>query len=168
LLIMGWTMLALGAVQAVSSYQQGEAAKAEADYNATLIEGKAGLIDVQKDIEKGQYQRLKGQVAGKSMAAMAASGVMASGSPMAVMLDTQKQIELDQAIGQFNLEQQKRYTMAEAENVRRQGRQARTAGRMGAFTSLLSAGANYAMYKGYMNKPSSFDTSAGATRAGRA
>jgi hypothetical protein len=163
---MGWTMVALAAVQAVSSIQQGRMAEKEANLNATIMEGQAGLIDVQKDIEKAQYQRAQGKAMSSSFASMAGQGIMPSGSPMAVLLDTQTQMELDKAIGQFNLEQQKRYKMEEANAYRRQGKMAKQQGYMGAFTSMLQGASNYAMYKGMANKPTtSFDTSAGATRA---
>jgi hypothetical protein len=161
---MGWTALALGAVSAISSIQQGQAANQEAKINAALMEGKAGLIDVQKGIENEQYNRLKGQSMGKSVVAIAGQGVKMSGSPMAVLLDSQKQINIDQAIGQFNLEQQKRYTLAEADQIRRQGKAAVSSSYTNAFTSILSGASNYATYKGWGAK-STFDTSVGAKKA---
>lgn len=164
----GGVILALSAVQAVSQIGQGYAQKEEANLNAILLQGKANLIDVQKGIEKEQYTRFKAQMMGKSMAAIAKAGVMPSGSPMAVMLDAQTQINLDQAIGQFNLEQQKQYTLAEAESYKRAGRRAVSAGYTNAFSSLLSGVSSYAMYKGYGTTPkTTFDTTAGATKAGR-
>lgn len=156
---MGWVGVAMSAVSAISSINQGQAAEQESRLNAALMEGKAGLIDVQKDIEKGQYQRLAGKAMGTGMANMAASGVGPSGSPMAVMLETQKQIALDQAIGQFNLEQQKRYTLEEAEAIKRKGKLARNAAYTNAFSSVLQGASSYATYKGW-------DTSAGAKKAG--
>lgn len=134
------TMLALSAVQAVSQVSQGYAQKAEANANAALLRGKAGLIDIQKDIENGQYQRLKWQTLSSSMASVAGAGLMASGSAMAVMIDTQTQIGIDQAIGQFNFEQQKQYTLAEAEAMKRQGKAAVSAGWTNAFSTALQAG----------------------------
>jgi hypothetical protein len=94
---------------------------------------------------------------------MAVSGVKLSGSPMAVLLDQQKQINIDKAIGQFNLEQQKRYTLAEADSLRRQGKAALRAGYTNAFTSILQGAASYAMYSG--TPKTTFDTSAGAKQA---
>jgi hypothetical protein len=153
-------LLALTAVSAVSQIGKGYAQKAEANFNATLVEGKANLIDVQKDIENAQYNRLKGKVMGQSFAAMGASGVMPVGSPMAVLLDTETQINIDQAIGQLNLEQQKRYTQAEADSIRRQGKQAVYSGYSGAFSTMLKGAGEYAMYKG-------FNLDSGATKAGK-
>ena len=122
------------------------------------------MIDLQKDIESGQYERLKGQTMSKSMANIAKAGIMPSGSAMAVMLDAQTQISIDQAIGKFNFEQQKQYTLAEAEAIRRSGKQAVYSGYSNAFSTMLSGVSNYAMYKGAGAK-TSFDTNAGAKRA---
>jgi hypothetical protein len=154
----GAALFAMSAVQAVSQVSQGYAQKAEAKLNATILEGKAGMIDVQKDIENNQYNRLKGQVAGKSMATVAKAGIMPQGSAMAVMADAQTQINIDQAIGQFNLEQQKRYTLAEADALKRQGKQAVYSGFSSAFSTMLSGGAAFAQYKG-------FNLNAGADKA---
>jgi len=145
----GGLMFAMTAVQAVSQIGQGYAQQAEANYNATLLEGKANLIDFQKGIEHGQYQRLKGQTAATSYANMAGGGIMPSGSAMAVLIDAQTQIGIDQAIGQFNLEQEKTYTKAEADASRRQGKYAVRGGYSNAFSSLLSGASQYAAYKGY-------------------
>lgn len=140
-------MLAMSAVQGISQIGQGYAQKAENNLNATLLEGKANLIDVQKGIESGQYERLKGQTQATSMNRLAGSGLMPSGSPMAVMIDTQTQIGIDQAIGQFNLENEKRYTKAEADAQRRAGKRAVSAGYTNAFSSMLSGATDYYMYK---------------------
>ena len=159
----GGILLAMSAVQAVSQIGQGYAQKEEANFNATLMEGKANLIGVQQDVEYGQYQRLKGQYMAKSMANIAGSGIKPTGSAMAVMLDAQTQINIDQAIGQFNFEQEKAYTRAGADATRRQGRQAVYSGYSNAFSTMLSGASNYAMY----NKKTSFDLSAGAKKAGK-
>ena len=157
---MGWTatLLALSAVQAVSQIGQGYAQKAEANLNATIIEGRAGLIDIQKGIESQQYDIKKGQVLSASMARTAAAGIKPTGSAMAVMINTQKQISLDQAIGQFNFEQEKRYTLAEADAARRGGAAAVRAGYSNAFSTMLSAGANYAMTSSGTFKDTTFDS----------
>lgn len=139
--------LALSVVQGISQIGQGKAAQAEANYNATLVEGKAGLIDVQKDIEYGQYQRLKGRTASTSMANIAASGIAPTGSAMAAILSNETQINLDQAIGQFNLEQEKRYTLSEAEQIRRQGKQSASTAKLNAFSTILRGVSDYGIYQ---------------------
>lgn len=144
----GGLFFATAAMNAVSQIGQGYAQSAEAKANASILEAQAGFIDVKKGIEFRQYERMKAKAMGTSMANIAASGLMPSGSPMAVVLDTQTQINIDQAIGQFNLEQEKQYKLSEAESYRRKGKLARTAGYMGAFSSLLQGASSYMQYKG--------------------
>lgn len=144
----GAALLALGAVKAVSQIGQGYAQKAEANYNATVLEGQADLIDVQKDIEFGQYQRKKGSQASTAAANIGASGIAFQGSAMAALISSQTQITIDQNIGQFNLEQDKNYKLAEAAAARRGGKAAVKSGFTNAFTTMLSAGAAYGKYKG--------------------
>lgn len=141
-------LLALTAVQAISQVSEGYALRDESELNATIIEGKAGLIDIQKGIEYGQYQRAKGLSLSEGMARTGGAGIKPTGSAMAVMLDTQRQMSLDQAVGQFNFEQEKRYTRAEAGAVRRGGARAVRAGYSNAFSTMLSGASKYAMYKG--------------------
>lgn len=142
---MGGAMFALAGVKAVMQIGQGYAENAEAKYNASLLENKAMLMDVQSNIEQGRYTRAKGQALSSSMASVAGMGVMPSGSPMAVVLANQTQMGIDQIIAKFNADEEKRYTLAEADSLRRAGKRARTAGYMDAFSTMLQAGSNYAL-----------------------
>ena len=153
-------MLAMTAVQAVSQIGQGNYQKAEADYNATLLEGKAGQIDIAKGIANAQDMRAAGLANATSFANMAGMGVMPKGSPMAVINDMNRQMAIDRTITQYNLEQEKTYTMNEAESVKRQGKYARQAGYTNAFSTLLSGASTYAMYK----YKTTFDLDAGAKK----
>lgn len=153
----GAALFTLTAFNAVSQISQGYVNQAEAKANASMIEGQAGLIDIQRDIEQGQYQRMKGRALSTSMASTAAMGVMPSGSAMAVMVDTQKQIEIDQAISRFNYNSERNLKMSEADAYRRKGKQAVYAGYTNAFSSMLSGASNYAMYSG-MGKPTNKTT----------
>lgn len=149
----GATMLAMTAVSAVSSINQGYAQKAEANYNATVLDEQSKLIQVKKEIEAGQYQRLKGRTLSTSMANTAKMGVMPQGSALAAMINAQTQIEIDQAIGQFNLDQEKLYTQQQASQVRRSGDQAVRTGYTNAFSSLLRGASDYALYSNGFNNP---------------
>jgi hypothetical protein len=133
----------LGAVQSIN---EGRVSKAQADYNAALMEGKAQWIDLEKATEAGQYERFKGKFIGKSMASMAGAGLMPSGSPMAVLVDSLTQINIDKAIGQFNLEQQKRYDINAADMSRIQGQNAMSQANTNAFTSMLKGGYQASSY----------------------
>lgn len=155
---IGGAIFALSATQAVSQISQGYAQKSEANFNATLLEGKANMIDLQSDIESSKYDRMKGQYLSKSVVNTAGNGLAVSGSPLAVMLNAQTQINIDQAISKFNFEQEKNYTNAQADAQRRAGSAAVKSGYSNAFSTLLQGGASYAMYKIPM-KSTTFDYS---------
>lgn len=140
--------LLLAGTQATQQISAGIAANNEAKYNAGLYEQKAGIIDMQKSLEAGQYNRAKGQLAGKSIARTAKAGFEMSGSPMAVMIDSLTQLELDKAIGQYNLETQKRYAQATADEYKRRGRASMTAAYSNAFSTILRGGFDYATSSG--------------------
>lgn len=158
----GGVMLALSAVQAISQISQGYAKKAEANYNATIYENQANTIQAQSEIEYGQYNRAKGQTMAKSVAAIGASGIGLGGSAMAAMLNAQTQIGIDQAIGQFNYQQEKNLALNNASAVRRQGKTAVATGYTNAFSTMLSGTFDYAKYKGYSLK--NIFTSAGTIK----
>lgn len=172
-------LFAVSAAQAVTQIGQGYAQNAEAKanasmiedtgrYNASVLEGKANLIDIQSDIEQGQYTRLKGQYASKSIANIAKQGIMLQGSAMAVMVNAQTQIGIDQAIAKFNSTNDKNYTIAaaneatrsaglQADALRRSGRSSVRSGYTGALSSLMQGGVNYLAYK--MPRSTTFDYS---------
>lgn len=153
---LGGVLFATAAAQAVTSISQGYAQKSENNYNATLLEGKANLIDEQGQIQSGQYDRLKGETLSTSMATVAKQGIAPQGSALAVMLNAQTQINIDQSIAAFNNQQDKNQTMAEAAAQRRAGSAAVNSGYSGAFSALLNGASTYATYKLPMNN-SSFD-----------
>lgn len=142
--------LALSATSAIMSVKQGYAENKEANYNAGLIEQKKAAIDVQEGIEWGQYERLKGQTWSTSMSNVAGMGIRPTGSALAVMLNAQKQIMIDQVIGKFNYEQEKKYTQAEADAERRKGKRAITAGYAKGFSEILSGTYSYAKQAGML------------------
>ena len=152
----GGAMFAVSAASAVSQISQGYAQKAESDYNATLLEGKANIINEKASIEQGQLTREGGQYMSKSVATAAKQGIGLSGSALAVMLNTQTQVNIDKTISQFNYDQERNYTLAEADAQRRAGKSAVRSGYAGAFSELLKGASTYAMYK--FSPKTTFDT----------
>lgn len=159
-------MGAMTAVRVASSIGQGYVQKAESDYNATVAEEQGKAIDFQADVDYAQFQRLKGKTLSTSIANVGAMGIGLGGSALAVMLDAQTQIGIDQAVSKFNIQQEKLYKTNEAKLLRIQGRGYRTAGYTNAFSSLLSGGAQYAHYAGIFNE--TFDDDQGAKKGGKA
>jgi len=141
-------ILAMTAVQAISQIGQGYEQRAEDEFNATVLDTKAAQIDVQKDIQLGQDKRAAGRLLSTSIANVGGSGIGLSGSAMAVMVGAQTQMNIDMAIGQFNLEQEKYYTQQEAEAYRRKGARSVRGGYSRAFSTLLSGGYQYASRTG--------------------
>ena len=144
----GAALLALSAVSAVTQVGQGYAEQAEAKANASLIEGRGQILDIQKNIDLGRQQRAKGLMMGRSTTAVAGMGLEMEGSPLAAMISAQTQMNIDQAITAFNYEQDKIYNQAEADAMKRKGKAAVTAGWTNAFSTMLQAGASYSMYSG--------------------
>lgn len=126
----------------------GIASNNEAKYNASILEQQAGMIDQQKSLEGYQYNRAIRQLEGKSVARTAKAGFNLSGSPMAVMIDSLTQMEMDKSIGQYNLEVQKRFTLSNAQNVRQRGKTAMISGFSNAFSTVLAGGFDYGMKAG--------------------
>lgn len=173
----GGALFAVSAAQAVSQIGQGYAVNAEANanassvqdtgrYNSAVLNGKANVIDIQSNIEQGQYTRMAGQYQAKSEAAIAKQGIAPQGSAMAVMINAQTQIGIDSAIAKFNSTNDKNYTLAEASDATRQanlqadalrrgGSAAISSGYSGALSSLLQGGTNYLKYK--LPKNTTFD-----------
>jgi len=144
--MLQYALLALSAVQAINSIKQGYSQKDENENNAALYRQKAADIGVAKDLDFAQYERMKGQTYSTSMANIAAMGIKPTGSALAVVLNAQNQISIDQMISQFNIEQEKRYTIGQADAEQRAGKLAVKQGYSGAFSSILRGGVNLAMY----------------------
>ena len=143
-------LLASGGISAASSIMGGEmsakAAEQQAEYNAKLYGQQANMVTEKKKVHDYQYGRMFGQAMGANVAATAGKGLTMSGSPMAIMADTQSQILFDQAIGDYNLDVERNVALQNAEQARRVGeqeaRQARIGGYTNAFTTMLSTGAD--------------------------
>jgi len=135
---IGLMLTALSTVSGMAtSISSGYVAQAEAGFNRTIAETEGKAIDIQKEIEFGQYQRFKGRTLATSVANVGASGIELSGSPLAAMITAQTQISLDQAIGQYNLAMAKGATEATAESFKRKGKAAVRYGYTSAFSELL-------------------------------
>jgi len=160
------TLLALTAVSAVSQISQGYAQKKEAGYNADLVEQEAANIDIKKNIDFGKFQRLKGQVLSTSVSNVGGSGIGLQGSAMAVMVEAQTQINIDQAIGQYNFEQDKNYKLNQSDSIRRKGSQAVRTGYTNAFSTALRGASSYATYTGGFDNPLRLKDIGGGTPSG--
>jgi len=150
---MGLALAALGLAQGVMSITKGMAESTEAKYNAKIKEQQAQMIGVSQELEAAQYNRQIGRAASTSIARTGKSGLAMSGSPMAVLLDTQTQMEMDKAIGQYNLEAEKRFALSEASMYKSKAKTAMMQGVTQGFTQILTTGLDYGMRSGWFTKP---------------
>jgi hypothetical protein len=138
-------VIGLGAMSAISQLNQGKAQAASAkrvgEYNAQVYEQQAEMIAQKKKLEEFQYNRKISQTNAAVMARSAGKGFGISGSPLAVMVDNETQLQLDKSIGQYNLEVERRYATSSAANARyagsEQARLAKMTGYSNAFSTIL-------------------------------
>lgn len=143
-----------GLVGAAGSVIQGNAQAKAYEQQARIARENARLAELQgvRELERGareeqRFRRQQRQFQGTQRAQLAASGTQMSGSALSVLADTASGIEQDAAMLRFNTLQDKYAKDVQAVNFRNEASaadanagNARTAGRIGAFTSLLGTG----------------------------
>ena len=148
-------LLAGGAVSAGTSIlggnMQAKSIEQQADYNAKVYEQQAEMVTQKKKITDYQYGRAQGQMMGSIVSQTAGKGLTLSGSPMAILADTESQLKFDNAIADYNLDVERNYALSSAANERTRGaneaKEARFSGYSNAFSTLLSTGANIGTQK---------------------
>lgn len=131
------TQVMAGRAQAKSAGRQGE-------FNAQVYEQQASMVEAQKKVQETQDIRRLSRLRGSIVAATAGKGLLLSGSPAAILVDAETQAQYDMAIGQYNLEIDKRRALSGAEFSRFTGReQARLATFQG-YTNAFSTALNTA------------------------
>ena len=150
--------LAIGAVSAVGSLMQGQAAKSAANAQAAASEQNARMADEQaRDaMRRGAQDELKlrrqmSALQGRQRAMAAASGVETdAGSPLALQEASRREGDQDAAVIRFNAEREAWGYGVQATNYRNAasaaragGRNAMTAGIIGTGTSLLRPASGY-------------------------
>lgn len=131
------TQIAGGRAQAKSVRRQGE-------FNAQVFEQQASMIEAQKKVQETQDNRRLARLRGSIVAATAGKGLLLSGSPAALLVDAETQARYDQAIGQYNLEIEKRKALSGAEFSRFTGREQGRLSEFGGYTNAFSTALNTA------------------------
>jgi hypothetical protein len=140
-----YIMAASAAVSAIGAIQQGKAAKAAADYNATISIQNAQIARADAAAMAGQQDRENYLRLGAIRAAQGKSGgEVGEGSVLDVLGDTAAQGELEKQNIIYQGEQRARGFTNTATLDTFSGKQAQTAGYMKAGSELLSGGANAA------------------------
>lgn len=160
------TSIAIGAgvMAAVGSYQQGQQQQQLYDYQAKVDEANAvaqrnwGEYNAQQTREKGM------RIKASQEAQLAANGwVTTEGSPLALLVDTATQVEMDAQADLHKAEMAARASEMDAAGSRYAGDLAYQGGVMKAGTSLLMAG--YSAYEGGVFNSSSGVNNVAASRA---
>lgn len=146
-------MLAGGAFSATTQLMgantQAKAIERQASYNAEIYEQQAAMTLEKKKIQDYQFNRQAATARGSIIAKTAGKGFDLSGSPLAILIDNETQMQYDKAIEDYNLDIERNYALSAATNTRQQGaynsRATKYAGYTNAFSSLLSTGAMVGM-----------------------
>lgn len=150
-------VVATSAFSAISSMkagnQQAKAISRQAEYNAQIYEMQGSMIQEKKKIQDYQYARQIARMRSSVVSKTAGKGLLLSGTPLAIMADTESQMLFDKAIGDYNLDVQRNFAYSAAANTRYTGMEeaklAKTVGRTNAFTTMLNGGTNAAILGGY-------------------
>jgi len=135
-------LVASAAVGAVGAIQQGKAAKAAADFNATISMQNAEIARADAAMQAGQLDRENYLRLGSIRAAQGKSGGEAGqGSVLDVLGDVAAQGELEKQYALYQGEQRARGYQNTAALDTFSGKQAQKAGYLKAGTELLSGGA---------------------------
>jgi hypothetical protein len=131
-------LMAVGTgMQAYGQYQQGQSQKKAADYNASVAEQQAGMIEASGELEAYKIRKQGEQIKGTQRARFAASGVRTTGSAAEVLADTAAMIELDIMTARYNTQVGAMSARSQAAMSRYQGQQYANAGKMSAMTTLI-------------------------------
>lgn len=137
--------------QALAGREQSKGLKQAGEFNALVYEQQASMVENQKKLEEMQYNRAASKIRGAVTARTAGAGFELSGSPLAILVDNETQLELDKSVGQYNLEVQKRFALSGAQYSRQssadQARLAKFQGYTNAFSTLLGTAGTAAILK---------------------
>lgn len=138
---------AASAVSAVGSVMGGLQAKAMGDFQATQYEDAAKQASAQGLFEETQIRSQSREYLGASRATVGESGIQLQGSPIKVIEQSMANYETDALMARYNASLESRGLYGRAQAARIEGRNARTAGYIGAASKLLQAGADFGYSK---------------------
>lgn len=137
------------ATQILGSQQQAKAIKGKAAYDSAVYEQQAEVIKEQKKISDYQYNRQAARARGEIVSKTAGKGLLLSGSPLAILADTESQMMFDKAISDYNLSVESNYATSAARFARSSGavnaRLAAYGGYGNALSTMLNTGATIGM-----------------------
>lgn len=146
-------LMAGGAFSATTQVMAGQAQAKniarQAEFNAQVYDQQGEMIKEQKKIQDVQYLRQSASARGKIVSQTAGKGLLLSGSPLAILVDTESQMQFDKAIADYNLDINRNYATSAGTYSRQSGaagaRLAAFSGYSNAFSTILNTGANIGM-----------------------
>ena len=137
------------ATQIGAGQAQSKGIQRQAEYNAQVYEQQAEMIKEKKKIQDYQYNREAARMRGTLISRTAGKGLLMGGSPLAILIDNETNMQFDKAIADYNLDIERNYAMSGATYQRQTGvaqsRLARTQGYTNAFSTMLNTGLTLGM-----------------------
>ena len=140
-------MIASAAMQAVGSIAQGNAANAAAQANATALSNQAEAELRASGAREEQQRRQNRQFLGAQRAALAQAGIGVDGSAYDIARQSAINAELDALNIRYEGQLRSKNLRDQATITRFEGKQAKTAGYLGAGAAILGGVSNYAGVK---------------------
>ena len=140
-------MIASTAMNAIGAIQQGNAARASAEYNAKILEQNAVVERQQASAREEAQRRQSRQVLGQQRAAFAQSGGGMGGSAADVMEQSGIMAELDALTLRYEGDLRARGMEVSASQERFAGKQAQRQGYFAAAGSILAGAGDYMGYQ---------------------
>ena len=147
-----FTSMALGAValggaamSAAGQAKSGKAMSAADNYNASIYDEQAKAVEQAAEFDVVKQKRAAERLAGTQRADYAGAGVVQSGTPLAVELQSASEAEMDMMITKWNAKVDAAKLRSGAALQRQYGAMAETAGNTQAMGTLLSGATTAAM-----------------------
>jgi len=141
-------LVASTAYSAYSSVQQGKQAQLNADAQSEQAQIDADNAASAAKVQADRIRKLARNQAGEANAALAASGVeVGAGTALNINQEIYQNAEEDAVMTILNGENQRQRGYVDAQNISAYGKQQRSAANSQAIGSVLSAGADYGMWK---------------------
>lgn len=142
-------VVGLGAISAISSIkagnEQSKSLKRQGEYNAMVYEQQAEMVAQQAKMQEYKDNRNAAKIRGATIAAAGKNGFNMGGSPLAILVDNETQLQLDKNIGQYNYGVQRSNLLTTASFTRyeynQQARLAKATGYSNAFKTLMGTAA---------------------------
>lgn len=151
--ILGAAVIGGGAFSSISSVNAGntqaKSIQRQSEYNAQIYEQQAAMIQEKKKIQDYQFLRQAANARGTIISRTAGKGFNLGGSPLAILIDNETNMQFDKAIEDYNLDVERNYALSGATYQRETGaaqaRLAKYTGRSNAFTTILNTGLSVGM-----------------------